>query len=75
MSVGDLTFLESQVLLSYKIGVVELLVFWSIWILCDYTVYCVHRSVGYQLIFAFRKFPPNFEKQDIDFKGRKVKLC
>lgn len=31
MSVGDLTFLEPQVLLSYK-GMVELLVFWSIWI-------------------------------------------
>lgn len=30
MSVGDLTFLEPQVLLSYKIGMIELLVFWSI---------------------------------------------
>lgn len=29
MSVGDLTFLEPQVLLSYKIEMIELLVFWS----------------------------------------------
>lgn len=38
MSVGDLTFLEPQVLLSCKIGMVELLVFWSIWILCDWYI-------------------------------------